>query len=83
MSIPTISLNKTECNKIIEDGYNGRFISSKSVKILKNIMEEFVLNSQLIRQMSGASRQYVIDKYEQKQLLNEALRAYKKNVNDV
>lgn len=83
MNVPAISSNITGCNEIIKDGYNGRLISSKSAKELKNAMEEFVLNPQLIKQMSRVSRQYVIDKYEQKQLWDKALTAYKKIVGDV
>ena len=83
MNVPAISSNITGCNEIIEDGYNGRLIASKSTDELKNAMEEFVLNPQLIKQMSGVSRQYVIDKYEQKQLWDKAIQAYKKIVNDV
>lgn len=83
MNVPAISSNITGCNEIIEDGYNGRLISSKSAVELKKAMEEFVLNPQLIKQMSGVSRQYVIDKYEQKQLWDKAIQAYKKIVNDV
>lgn len=83
MNVPAISSNITGCNEIIENGYNGRLIPSKSTKELKNAMEEFVLNPQLIKQMSSVSRQYVIDKYEQKQLWDKALQAYKKIVNDV
>jgi len=83
MNVPAISSNITGCNEIIENGYNGRLIPSKSAKELKNAMEEFVLNPQLIKQMASVSRQYVIDKYEQKQLWDKALQAYKKIVNDV
>ncbi len=77
MDVPAISSNITGCNEIIKDGFNGKLISSKSVKNLKNAMEDFVVTPQLIKKMSSVSRKYVVEKYEQKQLWEKALETYK------
>ena len=83
MSIPAIPSNKIGCREIMEEGYDGRLIYSKTAKKLINSMEEFVLNFQLLKQIPSVSKQYVTYKYEQKQLWDKALIAYKKIVNDV
>lgn len=76
MNVPAISSNITGCNEIIKDGYNGRLIQSKSKDDLKNTMEQFIEKPKLLDQMSSVSRQYVINKYEQKKLWNKALEKY-------
>lgn len=83
MSVPAISSNIIGCNEIIKDGYNGKLITSKSVIELERAMEWFVENPKLRKQMADVSRQYVVDKYEQKTLWNKALEAYSKIANDV
>lgn len=76
MNVPAISSNITGCNEVIKDGYNGKLIQSKSIDDLKNAMEEFVEKPELIKQMANVSRQFVVDKYEQKKLWNKALEKY-------
>lgn len=77
MNVPAISSNITGCNEIIKDGYNGMLIPSKSVTELINAMSKVAENPQSIKKMSSVSRQYVIDKYEQKQLWEKVLEMYK------
>lgn len=83
MNLPSISSNITGCNEIIQDGYNGKLIPSKSVKKLYEMMDYFLNNPDEVKQMAKVSRQYVIDKYDQKTLWAKALEKYTKIVNDV
>ncbi|MCF6279254.1 MAG: glycosyltransferase family 4 protein [Flavobacteriaceae bacterium] len=76
MNVPAISTNITGCNEIIDDGYNGILIKSKSTVELKNAMNDLVTNKDKIKEMSKVSRQYVIDRYEQKKLWEKSLEAY-------
>lgn len=76
MNVPAISTDIIGCNEIIDDGYNGRLITPRSMEALKIAMKDLVLNRDKIDQMSNVSRQYVISRYEQKKLWKKALDAY-------
>ncbi|MFT4800577.1 MAG: glycosyltransferase involved in cell wall biosynthesis [Flavobacteriaceae bacterium] len=83
MNIPAISSNISGCNEIIKDGYNGKLISSKSTVELFNMMKHFVDNPEKVLEMSNVSRQFVIEKYDQKILWDKALKKYLKISGDV
>jgi glycosyltransferase involved in cell wall biosynthesis len=83
MNLPAISSNITGCNEIIKDGFNGKLISSKSIKELYEMMIFFIENPIEFKKISKVSRQYVIDRYEQKKLWNKALEKYKSVVENV
>jgi glycosyltransferase involved in cell wall biosynthesis len=83
MNLPAISSNISGCNEIIDDGYNGRLIASKSKEELYNMMNFFINNPDDVKKMSVVSRQYVIDKYEQNKLWGKALEKYKNVVKNI
>lgn len=83
MNVPAISSNITGCNEIIKDGYNGKLVQSKSVIELQKAMKFLLDNPNVVSGMAAVSRQYVFDRYDQKQLWNKIVLAYDKMINHV
>jgi len=80
MRLPAISSNIIGCNEIIKDNYNGVLIPPKSINSLQNAMIFLYESMDILKGMANVSRQYVIDKYEQRELWSKTLIAYSKLV---
>jgi len=81
MEIPCISSNIIGCNEIITNMRNGLLIEPKSVMQLKNAMIRLLEDKKLYKQMKKATRNLIIEKYNQKKVWKKTLLAYKNIVN--
>lgn len=77
MKVPAISSDIIGCNEIIKNNYNGLLIRSKSKNQLIMAMEELIGNPVLLRKFKSVTREFILEKYEQKKLYAETLKAYK------
>ena len=76
MNIPIIATDIIGCNEIIKDEYNGIMVPPKSTKDLSEAMLFLFLNKNKLEKMSKVTRKFIIDKYEQKLLWEQTLKAY-------
>lgn len=76
MDVPVIATDIIGCNEIIKDGYNGILVPLKSTEKLMKTMEMLLLNKKRLDNMSNVTRDFVIEKYEQKELWGKTLEAY-------
>ncbi|MFH4965330.1 glycosyltransferase family 4 protein [Gaetbulibacter sp. M235] len=81
MELPVICSDISGCNEIIKDGYNGKLIQHKSTSALMKAMESFIKKPEQIKQMGEVTRDYILKKYNQKDVWKEALNTYQKVVN--
>jgi len=64
MSMPIITTDVPGCRETVDHGKNGFLVSAKNEDSLFEAMEMFILNRQLISDMSKESRKKVTDKYD-------------------
>jgi glycosyltransferase involved in cell wall biosynthesis len=76
MGVPVICSNISGCNEIIKDGYNGKLITPKATSELYNAMDLFITNPDVLHQMKAVTRDYILEKYSQKFVWQEALKTY-------
>ncbi len=82
MNLPVISSDISGCNEIIIDGFNGILIPPKSTTALIDAMESFVKHPEQIRVMRKATRDFIIKKYSQEHVWEEALALYQKIIDN-
>ena len=80
MEVPIIATDIIGCNEVIKEGYNGILVPPKSTEELMQTMEMLLLNKKKLEDISHVTREFVIDKYEQKELWEKTLEAYCKVV---
>ena len=80
MEVPIIATDIIGCNEVIKEGYNGVLVPPKSTEVLMKTMEMLLLNKKKLEDISHVTREFVIDKYEQKELWEKTLEAYCKVV---
>ncbi|MCL4141323.1 UNVERIFIED_CONTAM: hypothetical protein GTU68_036689 [Idotea baltica] len=78
MGVPAICSNISGCNEIISNGYNGKLVTSKSTSELYDAMDLFIKKPSIIKEMKGVTRNYILEKYSQEFVWEEALKVYKK-----
>lgn len=76
MGIPSICSDISGCNEIIEDGYNGTLINPKSTSELFEAMNLLINKPELVKKMKKVTRDYVLKKYSQEFVWEEALKTY-------
>ena len=77
MNLPSIVTNINGCNEIIIEDENGMIIPSKNVLALKNAMEQYVSNTELLEKHKSKARELIITRYEQKVVWEAILAEYK------
>jgi len=83
MEVPAISSDIIGCNEIIENGYNGMLIPSKSEEHLFLAMNKLSSNEKMLKEMSRVARTHVKKKYGQKELWENTLKSYTQVVENV
>jgi glycosyltransferase involved in cell wall biosynthesis len=78
MNIPSISSDIIGCNEIIEHNLNGFLIPSKNKEVLLEKMKFSIENKDKIKEMSTLTRDFILSKFEQKQLWMKTMEIYKK-----
>lgn len=81
MNVPSISSNIVGCNEVIGDGINGILIESRNAKDLEEKMQLCLNEPHKIKEMELLSRDFIKNKFEQKELWQKSLELYKKIVN--
>lgn len=76
MDLPVICSNISGCNEIIKDGYNGKLVTPKSIAELSSAMAYFINNPDVIAKMKTVTRSYILEKYKQETVWEEALKTY-------
>jgi len=76
MNVPSIATDIIGCNEIIAKGINGMLIQPKSEEELFDAMKVFISDEEKRAVMAMASRNYVIEKYEQNNLWHKTLESY-------
>lgn len=80
MELPSIVTNISGCNEIIEDGVNGLVIPRKNTEQLFSAMERLLLESNLQQKLKSASREVIIDRYDQEKVWEAVLNEYKLSI---
>lgn len=76
MELPVICTDISGCNELIKNGYNGILIKPKSTSDLLVALQSFIDNPEQIKQMGAVTRNYILNKYNQKDVWKEALNTY-------
>ncbi|MFI0429069.1 glycosyltransferase family 4 protein [Mariniflexile sp. HMF6888] len=76
MGLPVICSNISGCNEIIKDGHNGKLIQPRSESDLIDAMDFFINNPESITKMKEVTKDYVLNKYNQEFVWQNALKTY-------
>jgi glycosyltransferase involved in cell wall biosynthesis len=64
MGRPVITTDAPGCRETVIDGYNGFLVPIKSVDLLVEAMEKFILQPELITTMGDTARKVAVDKFD-------------------
>ena len=78
MELPSIVTNINGCNEIIIEGENGVIIPPKNTEALKEKMEMFITDKNLLLKLKSKAREMIISRYEQKMVWESLLEEYKR-----
>ncbi|MBP4141516.1 glycosyltransferase family 4 protein [Flavobacterium sp. P4023] len=81
MNVPSISSDIVGCKEVIGDGINGILVESRNTKDLEEKMQLCISEPTKIKEMALLSRDFVKNKFEQKELWQKTLEKYKEIVN--
>lgn len=76
MGLPAIVTDINGCNEIIEEDINGTIIVAKNAALLKEKMELFLTDGNLIKRLQGNARSMIKSRYEQQVVWNALLDEY-------
>lgn len=76
MNVPSISSNIVGCKEVIGDGINGILIESRNAKDLEEKMQLCLNEPNKIKEMALLSRDFIKNKFEQKELWQKSLKVY-------
>ncbi len=83
MELAIVCCDVTGCSELIVEGVNGLLIPPRSTKVLQNTMMKLLKDESLRQKMSKEARVFVTNNYEQHELWDKSLTAYKKIVKHV
>ena len=77
MGRPIITTDAPGCRDTVEDGVNGFLVPVRDSEALAEVMERFILNPDLIREMGKESRRIAEEKYDVRKVNKVILNAMK------
>lgn len=77
MGLPCITTDITGCNEIIVPGENGTIIRPRNMEALRNEMEKWVSNPDMVKEMASNARKMVIERYDSRIVRKQYFEFYK------
>ena len=78
MGLPAIVTDINGCNEIIEHGVNGLIIPPQQLEPLREAMERFILEPDLLAQLAQNARPMIANRYEQESVWKLILAEYRR-----
>ena len=76
MGKPLVATDVPGCREIVEDGVNGLLVPPRDARALGDAIERLLMNPGLSTRMGIASRQKVLDAFDEKTVITATLRVY-------
>lgn len=77
MGLPCITTDITGCNEIIVPGENGAIIEPRKKEALRDEMEKWVSNPDMVKKMAGNARKMVSERYDNRIVREKYFEFYK------
>lgn len=77
MGLPCITTDITGCNEIIVPGENGAIIEPRNMKALRDEMEKWVSNPDMVKKMASNARNMVSERYDSRIVRDHYFEFYK------
>jgi len=78
MEVPVVTTDSRGCRELVEDGRTGLIVKPQDTVGLTRAVERLIDDNELCRLMGQASREKVIEKYEESLVINEQIEFYEK-----
>lgn len=77
MGLPCITTDITGCNEIIVPGENGAIIEPRNTEALREEMEKWVSNPEMVKKMTSNARKMVSERYDSRIVREQYFEFYK------
>ena len=76
--LPIVTTDVPGCRDVVTDGLNGLLIPPRNPQALADALEKLLASKNLRDKMGGAGRQYAIEKFSSRKIIEQTLAIYQK-----